>query len=133
MTDDGFNTIVSRRGVPDTIDALVEAVTAHGLTIFARIDYSAGATGAGLNLRPTQLLIFGNPKSETPLIGANQVAAIDLPLKALAWQDEDGEVWLTYPDIDTMADRHGLGGDLAGDIASIRGDLAKLVVKAVGM
>jgi uncharacterized protein (DUF302 family) len=133
MIEHGLNTIVSRRCVGDTIDALVGIVEAAGLTVFARVDHAAGAAKAGLKLRPTELVIFGNPNSGTPLMQANQVAGIDLPMKALAWEDENGETWLTYPDAQWIAERHGLGLELAGTIAAIKAGMAKVIVQAAGL
>ena len=133
MIDQGLNTIVSRRSVGDTIDALVLIVEAAGLTVFARIDHATGAAKAGLELRPTELVIFGNPNAGTPLMQANQITGIDLPMKALAWEDENGETWLTYPDAQWIAARHGLGADVAATIAALEAGLAKVVVEAVGL
>ena len=92
----GLTTIPSDFSVQETIDRLAAMVTSKGLSIFARIDHAANAGQAGLTLRPTYLIIFGNPKAGTPLMQDNQVSGIDLPVKALAWQDEAGKVWLTY-------------------------------------
>ena len=78
------------------------------MTIFKRVDHTAGAEKAGLQLRPTELLIFGNPKVGTPLMLCSQTAALDLPQKALAYEDENGEVWLAYNDPAYMAKRHNL-------------------------
>ncbi|HSW26037.1 MAG TPA: DUF302 domain-containing protein, partial [Burkholderiaceae bacterium] len=78
-----------------------------GLTVFARIDHAAGATKVGKSLRPTELLIFGNPQGGTPLMECAQSAGIDLPLKALVWQDEAAQVWLGYNDPAFLAQRHG--------------------------
>jgi uncharacterized protein (DUF302 family) len=80
------------------------------MTVFARIDHAAGAAEVGLPLRPTELLIFGNAKGGTPLMQAEQVIGIDLPLKALVWQDEAGVTWLSYNDPTWLARRHGLAG-----------------------
>ena len=77
---------------------LIGAVTAKGLAILAHIDHAGAAAEAGMELRPTDLLIFGNPKGGTPLMQANQTMGIDLPLKALVWQDQDGKTWLGYND-----------------------------------
>ena len=132
MIEHGLNTVLSRRSVGDTIDALVAVVEAAGLTVFARIDHGAGAAGAGLTLRPTQLLVFGNPNAGTPLMQENQISGIDLPMKALAWEDANGEVWITYPDAGWIGARHGLGPDVAEAIAAIRSATAKLIVQAAG-
>ena len=106
MPDHGLVTIASDHPVKDTIDRLVTALEAKGLSVYARIDHAAGAVSAGLALRPTELLIFGNPKGGTPLMQANQTMGIDLPLKALAWEDAAGSVWLSYPDLGWLAQLH---------------------------
>jgi len=85
------------------------AVRAKGMTVFARIDHAAGAAAAGLPLRPTDLLIFGNARGGTPLMQANQTIGIDLPLKVLVWQDASGDTWLSYNDPGWFAKRHGMG------------------------
>ncbi len=82
------------------------------MTVFARIDHAAGAAGAGLSLRPTDLLIFGNAKAGTPLMEAVQSIGIDLPLKALVWEDASGVTWLSYNDPAWLAQRHGLVGEI---------------------
>ena len=94
MADNGLITIASAHSVKDTIDRLAADVTSKGMTVFARIDHAAGAQGAGLALRPTELLIFGNAKGGTPLMQSQQTIGIDLPLKALAFEDAAGAVWL---------------------------------------
>jgi len=132
MVEHGLITILSRRSVADTIDALVAIVEAAGLTVFARIDHAAGAVAAGFALRPTELLIFGNPHAGTPLMQENQVSGLDLPMKALAWEDANGEVWVTYPDAAWIAARHGLGADSADAVAAIRTGTAKVVIEAAG-
>jgi uncharacterized protein (DUF302 family) len=84
-------------------------VKARGMTVFARIDHAAGAAEVGLALRPTELVIFGNAKGGTPLMQSMQTIGIDLPLKALVWQDETGGTWVSYNDPAWLAKRHGLG------------------------
>ncbi len=116
MTDNGLTTIESPHDVKVTLDRLEAAAKAKGLTVFARVDHGAGATSAGLQLRPTQLLIFGNAKGGTPLMQAQQTIGIDLPLKALAWQDSAGKTWLSWNEPTWLAARHGLAGD-GGDVA----------------
>jgi uncharacterized protein (DUF302 family) len=86
-------------------------VKARGMTVFARIDHAAGAAGAGLSLRPTELLIFGNAKAGTPLMQTVQTTGIDLPLKALVWEDASGATWLSYNDPAWLAQRHGVAGE----------------------
>ena len=98
MATDGLTTIKSGHAPKETMNRLEAAVKAKGLTLFARVDHAAGAAGVGLSLRPTELLIFGNAKGGTPLMQANQTVGIDLPLKALVWQDARGDTWLSYDD-----------------------------------
>ena len=124
MTADGLITVVSSYEPKDTMDRFEAALKAKGLTIFARIDHAAGAAEAGLPLRPTELLIFGNAKSGTPLMQADQAVGIDLPLKALVWQDASGKTWLSYNDPAWMAKRHGLGNAVDATIAAMAGLLS---------
>ena len=121
MTADGLTTIVSSYEPKDTMDRFEAALKAKGLTIFARIDHAAGAAEAGLPLRPTELLIFGNAKSGTPLMQADQAVGIDLPLKALVWQDASGKTWLSYNDPAWIAERHGLGKAVDATVAAMAG------------
>jgi uncharacterized protein (DUF302 family) len=109
MAADGLITVPSSFGPKETMDRLEAEITAKGMAVFARIDHAAGAAGAGLPLRPTELLIFGNAKAGTPLMQANQAIGIDLPLKALVFEDAAGKVWLSYNDPHWLAQRHGLG------------------------
>src|SRR3979409_2529926 len=111
MAAQGLTTIPSSYGPQDTMNRLEAAVKAKGITVFARIDHAAGATGAGLSLRPTEVLIFGNAKAGTPLMQSVQTIGIDLPLKALVWQDAADNTWLSYNDPAWLAQRHGLGGE----------------------
>jgi uncharacterized protein (DUF302 family) len=112
MAADGLIAIKSSRGPKETMDRLVAEVQAKGLTVFARIDHAAGASEVGLALRPTELVIFGNARGGTPLMQANQVIGIDLPLKALVWQDASAATWLSYNDPAWLARRHGLGHEV---------------------
>lgn len=125
MTDNGLITLASHHAVGETIGRLETSLNAKGMAIFARIDHAAAADGAGLQLRPTLLLIFGSPGAGTPLMQAGQTIGIDLPLKALAWEDGDGQVWLTYNDPRWLARRHGLdarvGTVLDGMAAALTG------------
>jgi len=107
--DDGLVTLISRRAVKDLADALVEAVAKAGMTVFARVDYAAHAEAAGQSLRPTELVLFGNPANGVVLLQDEQTVGVDLPMRALAWEDENGESWLTYPDLAWIARRHDLG------------------------
>lgn len=131
MSDDGLTTIASAHSVAETIDRLVAAVTPLGMNVFARIDHADGATKVGMSLRPTQLLLFGNPKGGTPLMQDKQTAGIDLPLKALAWEDSSGKVWLTYNKAAWVAQRHGLGAASAAAVTAIAAGLEKVTKAAV--
>jgi uncharacterized protein (DUF302 family) len=100
----------SRYSAPETMDRLVAVLQSKGMTVFARIDHADAAKKAGLSMRPSQLLIFGNPKGGTPLMVAAPTVAIDLPLKALAWEDAGGKVWLGYNAPSLLKERHGIEG-----------------------
>jgi uncharacterized protein (DUF302 family) len=124
MADDGLITVPSSVSVRETVERLVGFATSHGLIVFARIDHADGAAKVGLPLRPTELVIFGNPKGGTPLMQDRQTAGIDLPVKALAWEDADGKVWLTLNDAAWIAQRHGLGAASAQAVQAIAAGLA---------
>ena len=126
MTIDGLTTLASSFGPAETMARLEAAVRAKGLTVFARIDHAAGAAAVGLALRPTELIIFGNAKGGTPLMQAQQTIGIDLPLKALIWQDAAGKTQVSYNEPGWLARRHGLGPEADGTVASMTGMLAKL-------
>jgi len=117
----------SKYSVPETIDRIEKAVTAKGMKIFARIDHGGEAKNVGLDMRPTVLLIFGNPKGGTALMVARPTAAIDLPMKALAWEDKDGNVWLTYNSPELLSERHGVPADLTSKLEPV----GKLLEQAV--
>ena len=104
---DGLIAVKSPHGPKDTKDRLETLLKQKGLTIFARIDHAAGAARIGQTLRPTEVLIFGNPQGGTPFMQCTQTVGIDLPLKALVWQDASGQVWLGYNDPSFLAQRHG--------------------------
>lgn len=106
----GLVSVVSRHDVATTTDKLIAALEEKGLSLFSRIDHAAGAAQAGMSLAPTQLVIFGSPKVGTALMNCGQTAGIDLPLKALIWQDAEGVVRLGYNSPDWLAGRHGLTG-----------------------
>jgi uncharacterized protein (DUF302 family) len=111
MAADGLTTIPSSYGPKDTMNRLEAAVKAKGMAVFARIDHAAGASTVGLSLRPTEVLIFGNAKAGTPLMQSVQTIGLDLPLKALVWQDISGKTWLSYNDPAWLAKQHGLSGE----------------------
>jgi uncharacterized protein (DUF302 family) len=130
MPSDGLITIESHFSVSQTIDRLAEAATAAGHHVFARIDHGKGARDVGLQLRPTELLIFGNPRGGTALMQDRQGTGIDLPIRALAWEDENGQVWLGCNDTEWLAKRHGLGAASAPALAAMRTGTAKLLSSA---
>jgi uncharacterized protein (DUF302 family) len=105
---EGLIALKSPHGAKDTMDRLEAALKDKGLTVFARIDHAAGGAKVGKKLRATELLIFGNPQGGTPFMECAQTVGIDLPLKALVWQDEAGQVWLGYNDPAFLAARHGV-------------------------
>ncbi len=117
--NNGIITQPSPYSVTETIDRLEAMLQAKGITIFVRIDQRAEAKKVGLSLRPTQLLLFGNPKAGTPLMVAEPTIALDLPLKILAWEAADGEVWLSYNDPDYLKQRYSLCDELVKNIAVI--------------
>jgi uncharacterized protein (DUF302 family) len=127
----GLVTLASQYSVKETIDRLEAEAKAKGLTIFARIDHAGGASAAGMPLRPTELLIFGNAKGGTPLMQAAQTIGIDLPLKALAWEDATGKVWMNYNDPAWLADRHGIAPQTAPVTKTLATVLAALSKHAV--
>jgi uncharacterized protein (DUF302 family) len=103
---EGLVSIKSAHAVKETLDRFEGLVKARGLNVFLRVDHAAGARKIGKSLRPTELLVFGNPQGGTPLMECAQSAGIDLPLKALAWQDASGQVWLGYNDPQFIVNRH---------------------------
>lgn len=123
----GIVDLPSRYSVPETINRLQSILKENGVTVFALVDHSGEAAKVGLEMRPTQLLIFGNPKGGTPLMIAAPSCAIDLPLKALAWQDAQGKVWLSYNSPEYLQQRHGIPADLMKNIAGPAALLRKAV------
>jgi uncharacterized protein (DUF302 family) len=132
MDTAGLTSVRSSYTVSETIDHLVGAVEATGMNVFGRIDHAAGAAEVGMPLRPTELLIFGHPRGGTSLMQDRQSVGIDLPLKALAWEDDAGDVWLTYNDTEWLAQRHELGPKSAQALDAIRAATSALVAAASG-
>ena len=126
----GLITMPSRFGSKETMDRLEAEIRARGLTVFARIDHTAGAAEVGLPLRPTEVVIFGNARGGTPLMQADQTIGIDLPLKALVYEDASGKVWLSYNDPHWLAERHGLGAAVAQPVDAIATALNAVATKA---
>ena len=132
MTTDGLVRIASALPAKETADRLEQEIRSRGLTVFARIDHAAGAKAAGLALRPTELVIFGNAKGGTPLMQAAPEMGIDLPLKALVYQDADGKVWLAYNDPHWLAERHHLADSLQPVIGALTKNLEAIAAKVAG-
>ena len=124
-TVDGLITRPSRHSVDETLERLNGILGAMGVTVFALVDHSGEAAKVGMTMRPTKLLIFGNPKSGTPLMLASPSIAIDLPLKVLVWEDADGRAWLSYNSPVYLQARHKLPQELVQNIAVIETIVAK--------
>jgi uncharacterized protein (DUF302 family) len=106
LADPDLLTLPSAHRVPETVARLKALLAQKGIEVFAHIDHAAGAREVGLPLRPTQVLIFGNPKAGTPLMQSRQTVGLDLPLRVLAWEDEEGKAWLTYRRVAELARHH---------------------------
>lgn len=130
MAADGLITVRSSFGPKETMERLEAEVKAKYMTVFVRVDHAAGATGAGMTLRPTDLLIFGNAKGGTPLMQVIQTIGIDLPLRALVWQDAAGTTWLSYNDPNWLAKRHGLGREVQATLSAMSAALNAIAKKA---
>ena len=126
----GLITVESAFPASETADRLAAAAEAAGMRVFARIDHAAGSAEAGMDLRPTELLLVGNPRGGTPLMQDRQTAGIDLPLRALAWEDADGRSWVTTNEAAWIAARHGLGEASAAAVAAVSAALARIVGQA---
>jgi len=132
VADEGLITVASAFPVSETVDRLAAAAEAAGMRVFARVDHAAGAAEAGMPLRPTELILVGNPRGGTPLMQDRQTAGIDLPLRALAWEDAEGRVWVTTNDAAWIAARHGLGEASAAAVSAVSAGLARIVEEAAG-
>lgn len=130
MSADGLITTRSSFGPEETMKRFETEVKAKGMTVFAHVDHAAGATAAGMQLRPTDLLIFGAAKGGTPLMQSVQTIGIDLPLKALVWQDEAGTTFLSYNDPAYLAHRHELGDSAKPVVEAMSGALKAIAAKA---
>jgi len=115
--ENGIVTIPSHRSVDQTVRKFEEILETKGVRVFALVDHSGEAEKAGMEMRPTKLLIFGNPKAGTPLMTASPSIALDLPMKALVWEDADGKVWISYNSAAYLQARHGLPQELVRNIA----------------
>jgi uncharacterized protein (DUF302 family)/uncharacterized membrane protein YidH (DUF202 family) len=125
MADNGIINKASNHSVDETVEKLKGILQAKGVTLFALVDHSGEAEKAGLKMRPTKLLIFGNPKGGTPIMLAAPSAAIDLPLKILVWEDAQGKVWASYNSPAYLQQRHGIPQDLLPNIAVVEALAAK--------
>ncbi|MGA9527610.1 MAG: DUF302 domain-containing protein [Terriglobales bacterium] len=123
----GIIDLPSKYSVSETLARLQSILKENGVTVFALVDHSGEAAKVGLQMRPTQLLIFGNPKGGTPLMVAAPSVAIDLPLKALAWEDAQGHAWLSYNAPEYLQERHNIPADLLKNIAGPAALLRKAV------
>ena len=123
--DNGLIHLPSHHSVDDTVHRLQALLQEKNITIFATVDHSGEAEKVGLQMRPTRLVIFGNPKAGTPLMQAAPTLAIDLPLKALVWEDAEGKVWLSYNDPASLQHRHGFSEALTTNLSAVNGLLAK--------
>jgi uncharacterized protein (DUF302 family) len=127
MTGNGLLQVASRYTVDETVNRLESVLAERGVRLFALVDHSGEAEKAGMKMRPTKLVIFGNPKAGTPLMVAAPTLAIDLPLKALVWEDEGGKVWVTYNSPEYLQQRHGVPEELTKNIAVVGALVAKAV------
>jgi uncharacterized protein (DUF302 family) len=118
--EEGIVKIPSHHSVDETVDKLKTILKSKGVALFALVDHSGEAEKVGLNMPPTKLLIFGNPKGGTPLMLAAPSAAIDLPLKILVAEDAQGKVWISYNSAEYLKERHGLPQDLLQNIAVVQ-------------
>jgi len=115
----GIVRIASNHSVRQTVERLTASLNEHHVLIFAHIDFSGDASRAGLSMRPEQMLIFGNPKAGTPLMVSEPTVGLDLPLKALVWEDEDGRTWLAYNDPGYVLERHALSSSFRANLAAV--------------
>ena len=123
----GLVNLASKYSVSETLQRLESLLNERGIKIFARVDHSGEAEKVGLEMHPTQLLIFGNPKGGTPLMQAAPTVAVDLPLKALFWEDAGGKSWLTYNDPVYLQHRHGFPANLVANLSGVDALLRKAV------
>ncbi len=132
MDANGLVTLQSHHSAAETLRRLETALQAKGVRVFARIDHAAGAAEVGMALRPTTVVIFGNPAAGTPLMQADQRIGLDLPLKALIWEDAGGQAWLTYGDPVWLATRYELPDSAAAVAQKLAGVLAAFAGAATG-
>jgi uncharacterized protein (DUF302 family) len=129
VSTQGLRVLPSRHGPVETLERLETTIARQGMTVFVRIDHGAAAQKVGLELRPTVVVVFGNPRAGTPAMQATPTIAIDLPLRMLIWQDEKG-TWLGYNDPGWLYQRHGMADDGTADI--MNDVLASVAAEATG-
>jgi uncharacterized protein (DUF302 family) len=127
MEGNGLMQVASRRTVEETVQRLESILAERGLQLFALVDHSGEASKVGMKMRPTKLLIFGSPKGGTPVMVAAPTIAIDLPLKALVSEDENGKVWVSYNTPEYLQQRHAVPEELVKNIAGVGALVAKAV------
>ena len=132
MTPDGLTVYPSSHGPTETMERLAAAVTGRGMTVLARIDHAAAAASVGMALRPTEVLIFGNPLAGTPLMQRAPTLGLDLPLRALVWQDDAGQSWLAFNDPTWLARRHGADRGAEEILGAMTDALAAVAEEATG-
>jgi uncharacterized protein (DUF302 family) len=119
IADNGIVRRASNHSVDQTVEKLEELLRARGVKLFVLVDHSGEAKGVGLQMRPTKLLVFGNPRAGTPLMRASPGIAIDLPLKILVWEDRDGKVWTSFNSSEYLRARHNLPPELVPNLAVV--------------
>jgi uncharacterized protein (DUF302 family) len=129
MDDNGVTSVASPYSVEETLRRVHAVLDARRIVIFATVDHSGEAAKAGLTMRPTKLVLFGNPRAGTPVMRAAPSSAIDLPLKILVWADEHGAVWVSYNTPEYLANRHAIPSELVANLAVV-GALAAKAVEA---
>jgi uncharacterized protein (DUF302 family) len=127
MPNNGLMQVASPHSVDETVQRLESVLAQRGLQVFALVDHSGEAEKVGMKMRPTKVLIFGSPKGGTPVMVAAPTVAIDLPLKALISEDDDGKVWVTYNSPEYLQQRHGIPDDLVKNIAGVGALVAQAV------
>jgi uncharacterized protein (DUF302 family) len=118
--DNGMVNLPSDRSVDEIVDVLTRALQAHAIKLFAIVDHDGEADNVGITMRPTKLLIFGNPRAGSPVMVAAPSSAIDLPLKILVWQDAAGQVWVSYNSPHHLQERHGIPAALVPNLAAVK-------------
>lgn len=127
---DGLVSLASPHSVSETIDRLEAVLRDHGVTVFARIDHQAAARDVGLEMHAAQVLVFGNPMIGTPVMQAAPSIAVDLPFKALAWEDGDGDVWLSHTSVTYLARRHHVADEDIAPLAGVSDPIAAAVMQS---